>query len=64
MNTSDLILITDVNAIIHLEKALLLDELVNDERARIVDVVLYDEYEYKKNLVSNKVKKIKTITLS
>ena len=47
MNTSNQILIVDVNVIIHLEKAGLLDELINDKNIRIVDLVLYDEYQYK-----------------
>lgn len=50
MNTTDYILVTDVNVIIHLEKANLLDELVKDKRIRIVDLVFYEEYECKKIL--------------
>ena len=63
MSTSDLILIIDVNVIIHLEKAGLLDELINDKSIRIVDLVLYDEYQFKKNLISEKVELIKQVTL-
>ena len=64
MNTSNLILVTDVNVIIHLDKAGLLDELTNDKRIRIVDLMLYNEYQFKKNLASGKVEIIKTITLN
>ncbi len=64
MNTSNQILVVDVNVIIHLEKAGLLDELINDKNIRIVDLVLYDEYQYKKNLISEKVEKIKRVTLN
>ena len=64
MSTSDLILIIDVNVIIHLEKAGLLDELINDKSIRIVDLVLYDEYQFKKNLISEKVELIKHVTLN
>ena len=45
MNSSDQILIVDVNVIIHLEKVGLLDELIKDKNIRIVDLVLYEEYE-------------------
>ena len=64
MNTLDPILVVDVNVIIHLEKAGLLDELINDKNVRIVDLVLYQEYETKENLASNKVKRIKQIELN
>ena len=64
MNTTDYILVTDVNVIIHLEKANLLDELVKDKRIRIVDLVFYEEYECKKNIASKSVEKIKQITLN
>ena len=64
MNTSNQILIVDVNVIIHLEKAGLLDELINDKNIRIVDLVLYDEYQYKKNLISDKIEKLKLVTLN
>lgn len=64
MSTSDPILIIDVNVIIHLEKAGLLDELINDKSIRIVDLVLYDEYQFKKNLISEKVELIKQVTLN
>lgn len=63
MNTSNQILVVDVNVIIHLEKVKLLDELINDKNVRIVDLVLYEEYEYKRNLISEKVEKIKQIHL-
>lgn len=64
MNTSNQILVIDVNVIIHLEKAGLLDELINDKNVRIVDLVLYDEYQFKKNLISEKVERIKKVTLN
>ena len=63
MSTSNQILVIDVNVIIHLEKAGLLDELINDKNIRIVDLVLYDEYQFKKNLISDKVERIKMVTL-
>ena len=63
MSTSNQILVIDVNVIIHLEKAGLLDELISDSNIRIVDLVLYDEYQYKKNLISDKIEKIKLVTL-
>lgn len=64
MNTSNQILVVDVNVIIHLEKVGLLDELINDKDIRIVDLVLYQEYEYKRNLASEKVEKIKQVHLN
>lgn len=64
MNTSNLILVIDVNVIIHLDKAGLLDELTKDKRTRIVDLVLYDEYQFKRNLASDMVERIETITLN
>lgn len=64
MNSSDQILIVDVNVIIHLEKVGLLDELIKDKNIRIVDLVLYEEYEYKENLMSERVRKIEQIHLS
>ena len=64
MSTSNQILVIDVNVIIHLEKAGLLDELISDSNIRIVDLVLYDEYQYKKNLISDKIEKIKLVTLN
>ncbi len=64
MNTSSYILVVDVNVIIHLEKVGLLEELVNDKNIRIVDLVFYQEYEFKKNLASSQVKKIKQIHLN
>lgn len=54
MNFSNLIFVIDVNVIIHLEKVNLLDELTNDKNARIVDLVLYQEYQHKPNLISKK----------
>lgn len=64
MNTSDQILVVDVNVIIHLEKVNLLEELINDKNIRIVDLVLFQEYEYKENLMSKKVRNIKQVKLS
>ena len=64
MNTSNSILVIDVNAIIHLDKAGLLDELTSDERIRIVDLMLYNEYQCKPNEASEKIENIKKITLS
>lgn len=64
MNTSDPILVVDVNVIIHLEKVGLLDELISDKNIRIVDLVLYQEYEFKRNLASEKVEKIKQVHLN
>ena len=64
MNTSDQILVVDVNVIIHLEKVGLLDELISDRNIRIVDLVLYQEYEFKRNLASEKVEKIKQVHLN
>lgn len=64
MNSSDPILVVDVNVIIHLEKVNLLDELTTDENIRIVDLVLYQEYQYKKNKISDKISNIKTIGLT
>lgn len=64
MNSLDPILVIDVNVIIHFEKAGLLDVLVNDKNIRIVDLVLYQEYQYKKNAMSNKVSSIRVLTLS
>lgn len=64
MNSSDPILVVDVNVIIHLEKVDLLDELTNDKNIRIVDLVLYQEYQYKKNKSSEKISNIKTIGLT
>lgn len=64
MNSSDPILVIDVNVIIHLEKVNLLDELTKDKNIRIVDLVLYQEYQYKKNMISEKVSNIKTIGLT
>ena len=58
MNFSNLIFVIDVNVIIHLEKVNLLDELTNDKNARIVDLVLYQEYQHKPNLISKKISKI------
>ena len=63
MNTLDQILVVDVNVIIHLEKVGLLDKLIEDSKIRIVDLVLYQEYEFKRNLISDKVHKIKKLTL-
>lgn len=63
MITSNPIFVVDVNVIIHLEKAGLLDELTNDKRVRIVDLVLYEEYEYKENNASCKVRQIKQLHL-
>lgn len=64
MNTLNQILVIDVNVIIHLEKVGLLDELINDKNIRIVDLVLYQEYEFKRNLASEKVEKIKQVHLN
>ncbi len=64
MNISNQILVVDVNVIIHLEKVGLLDELINDKDIRIVDLVLYQEYEYKRNLASDKVERIKQVHLN
>ena len=64
MNFSNLIFVIDVNVIIHLEKVNLLDELTNDKNAIIVDLVLYQEYQHKPNLISKKISKIKTISLN
>ena len=64
MNFLDPILVIDVNVIIHFEKAGLLDVLVNDKNVRIVDLVLYQEYQYKKNAMSSKVSSIRVLTLS
>ena len=61
MNSSDPILVVDVNVIIHLEKVDLLDELTNDKNIRIVDLVLYQEYQYKKNKSSEKISNIISI---
>lgn len=64
MNFLDPILVIDVNVIIHFEKAGLLDVLVNDKNVRIVDLVLYQEYQYKKNAMFSKVSSIRVLTLS
>ena len=64
MNISDQILVVDVNVIIHLEKVGLLDELISDKNIRIVDLVLYQEYEFKRNLASEKVEQIKQVHLN
>lgn len=64
MNTSDQILVVDVNVIIHLEKVGLLDELISDKNIRIVDLVLYQEYQFKRNLASEKIEKIKQVHLN
>ena len=64
MNSTEQILVIDVNAIIHIEKAGLLEKLVEDKNIRIVDLVYYDEYEFKPNLSSNIVSKIKKISLT
>lgn len=64
MNTLNQILVVDVNVIIHLEKVGLLDELISDNNIRIVDLVLYQEYEFKRNLASEKVEKIKQVHLN
>lgn len=64
MSTLDQILVVDVNVIIHLEKVNLLDELINDKNIRIVDLVLFQEYEYKENLMSKNVRNIKQVILS
>lgn len=63
MNISKEILVIDVNIIIHLEKVNLLDELARDKNIRIVDLVFYQEYQYKPNLVSDKLNKLAIITL-
>lgn len=64
MNTLDQILVVDVNVIIHLEKVGLLDELISDKNIRIVDLVLYQEYQFKRNLASEKIEKIKQVHLN
>lgn len=64
MNSLNQLLVIDVNIIIHLEKVNLLDELINDRNIRIVDLVLYQEYQYKKNKCSDKVSNIETVCLS
>lgn len=64
MNFLDPILVIDVNVIIHLEKADLLDVLVNDNNVRIVDLVFYQEYQYKKNKMSDIISSIKVLTLN
>ena len=64
MSISNRILIVDVNVIIHLEKVGLLDKLIKDENIRIVDLVLYQEYVYKRNSISSEVEKIKQVHLN
>ena len=64
MSISNRILIVDVNVIIHLEKVGLLDKLIKDENIRIVDLVLYQEYMYKRNSISSEVEKIKQVHLN
>ena len=64
MNTSNQILVVDVNVIIHLQKVGLLDDLVSDKRIRIVDLVLYQEYLCKRNDASDKVEKIRQVNLN
>lgn len=63
MSISNPCFIVDVNVIIHLEKVGLLDKLIKDENIRIVDLVLYQEYMYKRNSISSEVEKIKQVHL-
>lgn len=64
MNISDKNLVIDVNVIIHMEKAGLLEQLLKVKKLRIIDLVFHEEYQHKPNLSTRSVKKIRRVGLN